>query len=126
MNPIVFASKGDFKSTESFLAKLLRRNTESILRKYGQIGVGYLSDATPKNTGLTAASWSYEVIREGENYQLIWNNSYKPRGIPVAILIQYGHGYPNGTWKEGLDYINPALKPVFQGLVDELWKEVTS
>lgn len=126
MEPIVYLSKGGFKATETFLAKLLRRNTESILRKYGALGVTYLSEATPKDTGLTATSWSYEVVREGQDYQLIWNNSNSPRGVPVAILIQYGHGYPNGTWKEGIDYINPALKPIFEGLVDELWKEVTS
>lgn len=97
----------------------------SIMAKYGKIGVERLSIATPKDTGETAASWSYDIIQTTDGWQLVFNNSKVTRdGVPVAILLQYGHGLKNGSYVRGIDFINPALKPVFEKMAEELWNEV--
>ena len=122
---LIFQYKGDWGKTKSFLKHILRRKTEAILQKYGKLGVGHLVEATPKDTGLTAASWDYHIERKGDDFRLVWTNSNVNRGIPIAILIQYGHGTTGGTYVEGRDYINPALRPIFDQIAEELWKEVT-
>ena len=123
---ITFESKGDFKRTDSFLAKLLKRDIYSSLDKYGQQGVAALSSATPTESGLAASSWRYEVKREGRGYSITWLNSDVENGFPVAIMLQYGYGTGTGGYVQGRDYINPAIKPIFDKIAESVWKEVTS
>lgn len=125
MAVITFDSKGDYRKTDAFLRKLLNRDSMSILRKYGELGVERLREATPKRTGRTANSWSYTIDKRGHDYTLTWTNSNIAEWIPVVILIQYGHGTRGGTWVEGRDFINPALRPIFDELSKELRREVS-
>lgn len=121
---IKFRSKGSFKRTEKFLKKSLGKEWRSILDKYGRQGVEALSRATPKESGETASSWSYEVKQEGSSISIIWNNSHINKGVNIAVILQYGHATRNGGYVQGRDYINPALRPVFDQLADACWKEV--
>lgn len=123
---ITFDSKGDWTSTLNFLKKDRNSRFTSILRKYGKAGVDALSDATPKDTGLTASSWSYEIWTDGKgNYKLYWTNSNLAEpGMPIAVLIQYGHATKSGAYVQGVDYINPALKPIFDKMAKDIWGEV--
>ena len=116
---ITFRQKGDFKKLNSFLEKAKHINHTSILDKYGKEGVAALMSATPKRTGLTASSWSYEIIRENGKLTLAFNNSNVQNGVPIAIILQYGHATSNGGWVEGIDYINPTLRPLFEKIADE-------
>lgn len=84
-----------------------------------------LSAATPVDSGVTATSWSYEIIQNGSSISIVWNNSNVQEGINIAIILQYGHGTRNGGYVSGRDYINPALKPIFDKMADAAWKEVT-
>lgn len=122
---ISFQQTGDFRKTEKFLKKSLGRDYIDVLEKFGQQGVAALSAATPINTGLTATSWSYEIIKEGSSISVVWNNSNVNRGVNIAIILQYGHGTKNGGYVSGRDYINPALKPIFDKMADAAWKEVS-
>lgn len=117
--------KGDFKKTEKFLKKSFGRNYIGVLEKYGQEGVSSLSAATPVNSGLTAVSWSYEIIQNDSSISIIWKNTNENKGVNIAIILQYGHGIKNGGYVRGVDYINPALKPIFEKMADAAWKEVT-
>lgn len=117
---VTFKSYGDFHSTRNFLNTLMKKDIVSILKKYGEMGVGYLATATPKRTGKTAASWSYEIKRTKDGYELSWTNSNVQNGLNIALLIQYGHGTRGGGWVEGIDYINPVIKPIFDQLSQEL------
>lgn len=119
-------TKGDFKKTEKLLKKAFGRNYQEILEKYGEIGVITLSNNTPKDTGFTAASWSYEVVQNEKGLSVEWHNSNIHRGINIALILQYGHGTGGGGYVEGIDYINPALKPIFESMAESAWKEVTS
>jgi hypothetical protein len=121
---IEVTSTGDFKKTEAFLYTMKKGDIFSILERYGQQGVDALASATPINTGETAASWYYEVKKEKGKYSIIWHNSNVPSGIPVAILIQYGHATRNGGWIEGLDYINPSIHPLFEKITNDVWERV--
>lgn len=85
-----------------------------------------MAAATPKDTGFTAASWSYEIIQNGETISIVWKNSHVVRGVNIAVILQYGHGTRNGGYVRGVDYINPALRPVFDRLAEAAWKEVKS
>lgn len=123
---ISFRSKGDFSKTEKFLKKSLGRNYRSVLEKYAKQGVAALASATPIETGETASSWNYEIIQNGSRLSIIWNNTHVEKGVNIAVILQYGHGTRNGGWVDGTDYINPALKPIFDKLADAAWKEVTS
>lgn len=124
---ISIRSKGDFKKTEKMLKKSLGKNYRAVLEKYGQRGVLALTAATPIDTGLTAASWDYEIIQNESGLSVVWTNSNVQKGYcNIAIILQYGHGTRNGGYVEGIDYINPALKPIFDELADAAWKEVTS
>lgn len=123
---ITFESKGDFKRTDSFLAKLLKRDIYSSLDKYGQKGVAALSSATPMESGLAANSWRHEVKKEGRGYSITWLNSDIENGFPVAIMLQYGYGTGTGGYVQGRDYINPAIEPIFDKIAESVWKEVTS
>lgn len=122
---IQFAVKGSFKNTEKFLKKPHGRNVRSILNKYGKIGVQALSAATPKDSGLTAASWRYSIEEDGTSTKIVWTNSNVNKGVNIALILQYGHGTGSGGYVTGIDYINPALKPVFDSIANVLWKEVT-
>lgn len=122
---ISFIQKGDFKNLEKYLkqnSKLLK--IKNILNKYGKLGVQALSSATPVDSGLTAASWSYEVIQNGETFTIKWKNSNVQNGANIAILLQYGHATGNGGYVSGIDYINPAMKPVFKEIEKSLWEEI--
>lgn len=126
---IRFRHKGDFKITTRFFDKVTKgKYIDSILNKYGRQGVDALSAATPKDTGTTAASWNYEINRYDDgNASIVWTNSNMSKDwFNVALYLQYGHGTRNGGWVEGIDYINPALEPIFKRLAEEAWMEVTN
>lgn len=122
---ITIKHKGDFHNTERFFNNAKKLNVEGILRKYGEEGVRALAAATPTRTGLTAASWSYEI--EGGNGSAIihWTNSNNNKNVNIALILQYGHGTGTGGYYTGLDYINPATKIIFDQIAEEAWKEVT-
>lgn len=97
-----------------------------ILRKYGRIGVEALSSATPKNTGKTADSWHYEIVENGKHsVSIVWSNSNLNKGVNIALILQYGHGTRQGGYVQGIDYINPAVRPVFDDISQKAWEEVT-
>lgn len=123
---IVFESTGSFKKTESFLDFLQGDSIYRSLERYAQEGVRALAAATPVESGLTAASWSAEVVKKRGSYQIIWSNSHVVSGAPIAILLQYGHGTGTGGYVAGRDYINPAIQPVFDRIANDVWKAVTS
>lgn len=118
--------KGDFSNTKRYLEKIKDAVKTEILNRYGKLGVSVLSSATPVDTGQTAASWYYEVESSSSGAKLVFYNSHVNKGFSVAIGLQYGHGTGTGGWVSGRDYINPAIQPVFDKLVENLWKEVTS
>lgn len=122
---IQIKQRGDFKKLEKYLKKSLGQDYMSVLEKYGQQGVTALSAVTPIDTGLTATSWSYEIIQNESTISVVWNNSNVQNGINIAIILQYGHGTRNGGYVSGRDYINPALRPIFDKMADAAWKEVT-
>lgn len=123
---ISFRQKGDFSKLNRYFEKLKEATKIGILDKYGRAGVEALSSATPTRTGVTAASWSYKINRKNGSVSLDFYNSNINKGVPIAIIIQYGHGTGTGGWVEGIDYINPAIQPLFKKLADDAWKEVTS
>lgn len=122
---LVFKHKGDFSNTTNFLKKLKQKNIIRIVEKYGRIGVAMLHSYTPVDSGLTANSWYYKVLTTDSSISLQFLNSNINKGVPIAIILQYGHGTGTGGWVEGRDYINPAIQPVFEKLAEEAWKEVT-
>jgi hypothetical protein len=122
---ISVTSEGDFKNTDAFLKKMVKGDIYSCLHGYGQVGVAALARNTPKDTGLTASAWSYEVLVDKKSSSIIWSNHNVVNGRPVAILLQYGHATGNGGYVQGRDYINPALQPIFDRIAAEVWKEVT-
>ena len=123
---ISFTSKGDFKKTDTWLEKLKEVFKVGDLNKYGRMGVEALRSATPKDSGETANSWGYEIIRKEGQTKIVWTNSHINKGVNIAVILQYGHGTGTGGYVQGIDYINPAMKPVFQDIVDQALKEVTS
>lgn len=123
---IEFKSKGDLRKTMDFLNKAKNFKIESILNKYGQIGVDALANATPKKTGKTASSWKYEIVSEPNSHTIFWTNTNENKGVNIAVVLQYGHGTRNGGYVTGIDYINPAIKPIFDKIVNEAWKELTN
>lgn len=122
---IQFKQKGDFSKTESFLKKLRKLDLDSVLRKYGELGVQALASATPVETGKTAASWDYKIDKGKGVVTITWTNSNVNNGVPIALLIQYGHGTGTGGYVQGIDYIKPAIRPIFDDLAKALWEEVT-
>ena len=122
---ISFAHKGNFSSTEKFLRSASSKNYRSILEQYAQAGVSALSGATPVHTGKTASSWSYVIEQKGSTMSIAWTNSNIQNGVNIALILQYGHGTKNGGYVQGLDYINPALRPIFNRIADAAWKEVS-
>lgn len=122
-----FSVSGSYSKTEKFLSRMPKQKYLKVLKKYGELGVQALSDGTPKDSGVTAASWYYK-IESGRGYdQITFYNSNLAKGwFPVAISLQHGHGTRNGGYVKGIDYINPAIQPVFEKLADEAWREVMS
>lgn len=121
---IEFSHKGDFKKTSQFLKEVKKLGIDDVLNSYGQKGVEALAAATPTDTGKTAASWSYSIEKTKDGITLSWNNSNVNKGVPIAVILQYGHATGTGGWVEGGDYINPALRPIFQQIADDAWEEI--
>ena len=122
---ISFRQKGDFSKLTGYLEKVKEAARLSILDKYGREGVAALASATPVESGKTADSWYYEIERQNGSATISFYNSNVNEGVPIAIILQYGHGTGTGGWVEGRDYINPAIQPIFDKLTEEAWKEVT-
>jgi hypothetical protein len=122
---IKITQKGDFKNTEGFFKRVIKRKYVDLFHQIGEAGVKALKEATPKKTGKTAESWSYTVEETKDGLSISWNNSNRNDGANVAILIQLGHGTGTGAYVKGVDYINPALKPVFDAFANKVWWEVT-
>lgn len=122
---ISISQKGDFSKLTSFLERMKNIIKIGDLDKYGREGVAALSAATPKDSGLTANSWYYEIERGKDSVSISFYNSNVNKGVPIAIILQYGHGTRNGGWVEGRNYINPAIQPIFNKIAEDAWKEVT-
>ena len=125
MSMITVDSKGDFKSLEKMLRKSFGFRFRHVLEQYAKQGVELLSSATPVNTGLTASSWGYEIVEDGNGLSIHWTNSNINENVNIALILQLGHGTGTGGYVQGIDYINPALAPVFEAMADAAWKEVT-
>ena len=122
---ITFRHKGDFSKFSRYLERAKEAVRLGTLDKYGNEGVAALASATPIDSGETANSWYYEIERSNGSVAIRFNNSHVNQGVPIAIILQYGHGTGTGGWVQGRDYINPAIRPVFDKIADEAWKEVT-
>lgn len=122
---ISIRQKGDFSKLTKYLNKVSKAADIRNLDKYGQLGVAALSSATPKDTGKTANSWRYEIVQTRQSIKIVFHNDNIQNGVPIAILLQYGHATVNGVWVEGRDYINPAIQPIFDDIAENAWKEVT-
>ena len=122
---ITFRQKGDFSKLTRFLERAKETVRLGDLDKYGRQGVAALSSATPIDSGLTAESWYYEIENKKGSATITFYNSNVQNGVPIAIVLQYGHGTRNGGWVQGRDYINPAIQPIFDEIVKEAWREVT-
>lgn len=118
--------KGDWKKTMSFLQSAKKLSFDDILNKYGNEGVRALSEATPVDTGKTASSWSYEIEKTRGGATITWTNSNVVNHVNIALILQYGHGTRNGGYVVGRDYINPAIQPMFDKMVEDAWREVTT
>ena len=121
---ISFRQKGDFSKLTSFLERAKETVYLGDLNKYGRQGVAALASATPIDSGETAESWYYKIENNKESATITFYNSNIQNGVPIAIILQYGHGTRNGGWVEGRDYINPAIQPIFDQIVDDAWREV--
>jgi len=123
---IKITQSGSYARTERFLSSAAKLQVMPILHKYGQAGVAALVSVTPKDSGQTAQSWGYYVSATRKGYQINWTNSNATTsGIPVVILLQYGHGTRNGAWVPGNNFVNPAIQPILAHIAEDLWKEVT-
>lgn len=122
---ITFTIHGNFQKTERFLERILNLAYLGELDKYGKMGVEALTNATPMDTGNTANSWNYKIVRDSGTTSIVWSNGNIQDGCNIAVLLQYGHTSRDGYWVEGIDYINPALKPVFDEIAKASWEEVT-
>ena len=121
-----YSTTGDWSMTEHFLEKMREMKIQGMLQKYAQMGTDYLRALTPMETGLTAASWSSEVERTGSGWAIHWSNSNVNQGVNIALILQLGHGTGTGGYVTGLDYINPAIEPVFRAIANEAFQEVSS
>ena len=122
---ITFRQKGDFSKLSRYLERVKEAARIGVLDKYGREGVTALASATPVESGKTAGSWYYEIKRQNGSVSIVFKNSNINKGVPIAIILQYGHGTGTGGWVEGRDYINPAIQPIFDRIADEAWREVT-
>ena len=122
---IKFKHKGDFSKATRYFQRIKKAGNLADLDRFGKEGVAALSAATPVDTGLTAGSWYYEIKKTHGSVTISFNNSHIQNGVPIAIILQYGHGTRNGGWVEGRDYINPSIQPVFDRILQDAWREVT-
>ena len=122
---IKIKQKGDFSKLTRYLNGAKRASAIDVLNRYGEEGVKALAAATPVETGKTANSWYYEIERKNGSIAISFNNSNIQNGVPIAIILQYGHGTRNGGWVQGRDYINPAIQPIFDKITENAWREVT-
>lgn len=123
---VIVKQKGDFSKTEKFLNTISKKLYYRNLQKYAEQGVAALASATPIDSGTTANSWDYEIRQTKKSVSIYWTNSNVNKGVPIAVIIQYGHGTRNGGYVQGRDYINPAMRPIFDKIAENVWKEVTS
>lgn len=122
---ISFRHKGDFSKLSRFLERAKETVNIGELDKYGRAGVAALESATPVESGLTASSWYYQIEHKSGSVTITFYNSNIQNGVPIAIILQYGHGTGTGGWVQGRDYINPAIQPIFDKIADDAWREVT-
>ena len=122
---ISFRQKGDFSKLNRYFERVKEAVKLGDLDKYGREGVAALSSATPVESGKTASSWYYEIERQNGFVSISFKNSNINKGVPIAIILQYGHGTATGGWVQGRDYINPAIQPIFDKIANDAWKEVT-
>lgn len=122
---ITFRQRGDFSKLTRYLERVKEVIRRGDLDKYGRAGVAALASATPIDTGLTASSWYYEIEHTNGSAVISFHNSNIQNGVPIAIILQYGHGTGTGGWVEGRDYINPAIRPIFDAIANDAWREVT-
>jgi len=125
MSILTYKTKGSFENTSKFFKKMSQKSIFKSLEQYGEEGVAALAAATPVDTGKTASSWSYETRQTDSSVSIIWKNSNIVDGTPIAVILQYGHGTATGGYVQGVDYINPALRPIFDKITKKIWKEVT-
>ena len=123
---IRITTKGDFNNTFRFLNKMSKFQINKILEKYGQMGVEALRSATPIDSGKTAESWGYEISVGKEGATIHWTNTNQNKGVYIAVILQYGHGTGTGGYVQGIDYINPAIRPVFDQIAEAAWMEVVN
>lgn len=126
MGMVSFKHRGNFNHLEKFFNRVQRRSYLNILDKYGQEGVEALAAMTPRDSGKTAESWTYEIERTANRTIISWLNTNENNGVNIAVILQYGHGTGTGGYVQGRDYINPAMQPVFDKIAEEAWKEVSS
>lgn len=122
---ITFRQKGDFSKVTRYTERLRNAIRLGMLDKYGREGVAALASATPVESGVTANSWYYKIEHGKGTARIAFYNSHVNQGVPIAIILQYGHGTGTGGWVEGRDYINPSVRPVFNNILESLWREVT-
>ena len=123
---VKFEVSGGFTKTERFLNRMKRREYLNVLDEFGRDGVQALRNATPVDSGTTAEEWDYEIKRTRDYTEIVWTNSNINDGVPIAVILQYGHGTGTGGYVQGRDYINPAIRPVFDKIAEKAWKVVTS
>ena len=123
---IKFTHRGDFSKAERFLKKAKDKDFRPILEKYAREGITALQLSTPKDTGVTSESWYYEVAKTNSGFSIYWKNKHLVSGLPIVILLQYGHGTRSGGFVAGRDFINPPMRPLFDKIAENLWKEVSS
>lgn len=123
---VKFEVSGGFTKTERFLNRMKRREYLNVLDEFGRDGVQALRNATPVDSGATAEAWDYEIKRASDYTEIVWTNSNINDGVPIAVILQYGHGTGTGGYVQGRDYINPAIRPIFDKIAEKTWKVVTS
>ena len=123
---VYYVTRGSFDKTQRFLQNLSKLNIDAVLNANGQKGVAALAAATPQDSGRAKASWGFEVSSKGGVHKIVWTNSDIEHGFPVVIMLQYGHGTGTGGFVQGRDFINPAIRPVFDQIANEVWRAVIS
>lgn len=126
MGAIKFKHRGSFNHMEHFLNKMQHRQYLNVLDRYGQMGVIALQQSTPKDSGKTAQCWTYEIEKTEDRTTIYWLNTNENKGVNIAVILQYGHGTGTGGYVEGRDYINPAMRPIFDQIAEQAWEEVRS
>lgn len=122
---VKFEVTGDFSKTERFLNRMKHKDYLNVLDQFGRDGVQALRNATPVDSGTTAESWDYEIHKTRESTEIVWTNSNINNGVTIAVILQYGHGTGTGGYVQGRDYINPAMRPIFDKIAEKAWKAVT-